>query len=120
MNKINKKNYLIILNEQLEVFNKKFVSFKRKVDSGNFSNITEAKKKYQKLAESIKRFSWKIQHFKKTENIVDDLVMESFNDIIDEISLRFEEVELALHGKQLWEANNDFERDKWKIKDLQA
>ncbi|MEJ2613409.1 MAG: hypothetical protein P8Z35_00470 [Ignavibacteriaceae bacterium] len=120
MNKIEKKNYLIILNEQLEVFNKKVVSFKRKIESENFPKVTEAKRKYQRLKNSMDRFSWKINHFKESENVVDDLVMESFNDIIDEVSLRLEEVELALGGKQLWQAGEDYNRNKWKIKDLQA
>jgi len=119
MNKIEKKNYLIILNEQLEVFNKKVVPFKRRIELGNIPNAAEAKEKYLKLTKSMMRFSWKIRHFKETDNIVDDFVMESFNDIIDEISLHFEEVELAIQGKQLWEAKDDFERDKWKTKDLQ-
>lgn len=119
MNKIEKNNYVAILNQQMDIFNRNFSEFKAKIGSGNFPKNTRVKRKYRKLEDSMKRFSWKINHFKESENVVDDLVMESFNDIIDEVSLRLEEVELALKGKQLWDAGEDFNRTKWKIKDIQ-
>lgn len=89
------------------------------IESKDFTNESEIRTKYQKPEESTKRFSWKIQHLKESYNNIDDLVRESFNDIIDEIILKIENIVLALHEKHLWDVEDKYKRDGWKIKRFQ-
>lgn len=121
MNKaeIKKEDYLISLDKQLGTFNKECDSIKTKIESKELPNEAEVQKKNRKLKESMKRFTWKIHHLKESDIEIDDLVKESCKDIIDEITLQIEDIELAMQGKHLWDIRNDFDRDKWKIKDIQ-
>ena len=114
-----KNDYLISLNKQLEAFNEECNSIKAKFVSKDFPNESEIQKKYRRLEESMKRFSWKIDHLKESDIDIDDLVRESFNDIIDETTLQIEDVELALDGKHFWDVDDKFRRDKWKIEEFQ-
>lgn len=114
-----KEDYLISLDKQLVTFNKECNSIKTKIESKDLLNEAEVEKKNRKLKESMKRFTWKIHHLKESDIEIDELVKESFNDIIDEITLQIEDIELVMQGKHLWEIRGDFDRNKWKIKDIQ-
>jgi hypothetical protein len=113
-----KNIYLIHLSEQLEKFKNRSDSIKEKIESKNFPNDNEVKEKFKKLEKCMNRFSWKIHHLEESENMVDDLVQNSFNDLTDEISWRIDGVELAIEGKQLWDAGKELLRDRNRIKKL--
>lgn len=116
--KSEKNNYLLKLNEQMGKFHSRLNPIKEGLKSGNSPNENELGKKYKKLEECMERLSWEIHHLKESENLVDDLVRQSFNDIIDEISWRMDGVELALKGKQLWDAGDELKRGKNRIQRL--
>jgi hypothetical protein len=98
----------------------RFNSIKEKIKSKNIPNENKVKRKFKKLEKCLDRFSWKIHHLKESEHIVDDLVLNSFNDLADEISWRIDGVELAMEGKHLWDAGKELKRDRNRTKNLKV
>ncbi len=116
--KVEKHIYLIRLNEQLKDFESNFNSIKEKVELKKFTDEKEVRQKFNKLKECMDRLSWKIHHLKESENVVDNLVMQSFDDSIDEINWRIDSIESAMEGKHLWDAGDDLKRGKNRLKNL--
>ena len=113
-----KKDFLNNLYEQLNVFKHQLNSIKEKIDSKEFTNETEILRKFEKLNRCMDNLSWKIHHFEEIDLEIDDLVSESFEDAIDEISWRIAGIELNMEGKHLWDAGEELRRDKNKITEI--
>lgn len=75
---------------------------KRK-NSDNGKMKVDVSTKFKTLEKSLSALSWKIDNFKNSQLDLGRTVKNSFSELIDEIEWRIKEVEMALHGKEVWD-----------------
>lgn len=107
MDKKNKGEYIEQLKQDYDELQNDLEVLKREVTSKEEQDDREELNldtKFSILEDRLNQMRWRIDNFQRSETAVDEIVMNSFAELEEEIDWRVREVQAGLRGKEVWES----------------